>query len=95
MGNVTKKMHDIPVWSQIKIQRVPGSHLFTFRYMMKIRYTSGFSAKSLGFGVFSKKLTEIMQNGWLKKSLKCVKLNLVAIFNECKQMRAWSCLNQM
>ena len=25
---------------------------------------------------------------------KCVKLNLVAIFNECKQIRAWNCLTK-
>ena len=43
---------------------------------------------------FFKKLTEIPQNWWLKKYVKSkwVKLNLVAIINECKQMRAWNCL---
>ena len=69
-------------------QRVPGSHLFIFRCKTTL-YEWLFSAKVLGFGVLSKKLTEIPQNWWLKNyvKLKCVKLNFVTLLenvNKCK-----------
>ena len=76
--------------------RVPCCHLFTLYYKTKFRYMSVFFPPnhwSLAF--CQKKLTEIPQNWSLKKSVKskCVKLNLVAIFNECKQ-RTWNCMGK-